>query len=849
MSETLTCRVNRRRQIDRDGGWNGLDYLEVDATQTQICVHFFGGVPKGIGAAHLRLEGGRRITGLRILSAELHASRDPDVEDCLRVTVDQPGDFSTYRLCLVGLDEDGRLPLDAANARFDPRYTCLDFTFKVDCPSGLDCADAALCPEPPADEPALSYLAKDFQTFRQLILDRLSLLMPGWTERHVPDLGFTLVEILAYAGDQLSYYQDAVATEAYLGTARRRVSVRRHARLMDYALSEGCNARAWVRLESSLPFTVARGDWAFLSRIPGWEDRVFLEPADLEPLDPGAFLRFEPLGDAPWRILPDHASLGIYTWGDEACCLPAGTTEATLVDGYRNVGESGLQRILDLRPGEFLLLEEVKGPATGQPEDADPAHRQVVRLVSVTPIEDPVLATTPPGTELALPQPLLQVAWAPEDALRFALCLSTSAAGPDCLPVTGLSVARGNVVLVDEGTAVGPEGLGTVAVAQRTGACTCDGSPAEVLLEAAPFEPALGSGPLVFAQPYDASRPARDQLAQDPALALPALRLQGLPPGDDPATGNLDWTAAEDLLDSGPEDRRVVVEMDDDRLAHLRFGDGDLGARPEAGTAFQARYRVGGGTAGNLGAGSLFHLLSLSGTVLGPGLKVVQPLPATGGQDPEPLAHARLLAPSAFRSRRLRAVTAADYAELAGLQPSIQKAACELRWNGSWYEAVTYLDPLGGDTLDPALQAAAAAGLERVRRIGHDLAVEGADYVPLLVELTVCVDPAQARAAIAKALRDRFSSGLRADGTPGLFHPDRLTFGQSLGLSGLVAEAQQVAGVVHVECTKLERLFLGDQGERAAGVLQLAPWEIPQVDNDPSFPEHGRLDLVMRGGR
>jgi hypothetical protein len=43
-----------------------------------------------------------------------------------------------------------------------------------------------------------------------------------------------LVETLAYVGDHLSYTQDAVATEAYLGTARRRTSLRRHARLLDY---------------------------------------------------------------------------------------------------------------------------------------------------------------------------------------------------------------------------------------------------------------------------------------------------------------------------------------------------------------------------------------------------------------------------------------------------------------------------------------------------------------------------------------------------------------------------------------------------------------------------------------
>ena len=57
-----------------------------------------------------------------------------------------------------------------------------------------------------------------------------------------------LVEALAYSADQLSYQQDAVATEAYLRTARKRISVRRHARLMDYFISEGCNARTWVHL-------------------------------------------------------------------------------------------------------------------------------------------------------------------------------------------------------------------------------------------------------------------------------------------------------------------------------------------------------------------------------------------------------------------------------------------------------------------------------------------------------------------------------------------------------------------------------------------------------------------------
>ena len=59
----------------------------------------------------------------------------------------------------------------------------------------------------------------------------------------------TLVELLAFAADTLSYRQDVVANEAYLNTARQRISVRRHARLVDYYLHEGCNARAFVHFK------------------------------------------------------------------------------------------------------------------------------------------------------------------------------------------------------------------------------------------------------------------------------------------------------------------------------------------------------------------------------------------------------------------------------------------------------------------------------------------------------------------------------------------------------------------------------------------------------------------------
>jgi hypothetical protein len=42
-----------------------------------------------------------------------------------------------------------------------------------------------------------------------------------WTDDAQSDPGITIVELLAYVGDLLSYYQDQIAAEARLKTRRR----------------------------------------------------------------------------------------------------------------------------------------------------------------------------------------------------------------------------------------------------------------------------------------------------------------------------------------------------------------------------------------------------------------------------------------------------------------------------------------------------------------------------------------------------------------------------------------------------------------------------------------------------
>ena len=164
------------------------------------------------------------------------------------------GDFSRYTLRLRASSGSDKPP-----AGFDPRLSSIEFSFKVECLSDFDCAAATPCPAATASTPTIDYLAKDYTGFRRLMLDRLNLLAPGWSERSAADLGVALVELIAYAADNLSYRQDAIANEAYLATAHNRISVRRHARLVDYVVHDGCNARAWVHIAVAIDQALPKG--------------------------------------------------------------------------------------------------------------------------------------------------------------------------------------------------------------------------------------------------------------------------------------------------------------------------------------------------------------------------------------------------------------------------------------------------------------------------------------------------------------------------------------------------------------------------------------------------------------
>ena len=158
---------------------------------------------------------------------------------------------------------------------FDPLLAAVEFSFNVDVDSDFDCRARRVCPPEPTRR------AGD-----RLSGEGLRELSPADAGPHLSAgtcAGMSATRLISawrssrcsrYVGDSLSYRQDAVATEAYLGTARHRISARRHARLVDYRMHDGCNARVWMHVRVNAESLTLGEHTQFLTGAPSGAARL-----------------------------------------------------------------------------------------------------------------------------------------------------------------------------------------------------------------------------------------------------------------------------------------------------------------------------------------------------------------------------------------------------------------------------------------------------------------------------------------------------------------------------------------------------------------------------------------------
>lgn len=758
-----------------------------------------------------RLRGGSRVpAGPATGQVKVTAVSGIDARR-LSLRVEPVGDYSTYTLDLVW---DG--------SRIDPFFSSCGFKFRPGCFTN-DCAPALDGP-PLAPGPTIDYLAKDYDSFRHVLMTAMAERVPGWQSTSEADHDQVLIDLFAAAADELSDYQDRVMSEAYLATARKRVTLARQARLMDYHLSEGNQASTWLALQvvaGQTPFSLVDQDLV-VGTGAGPADAVFF--ASRERFLPSAQRqRFDPLVNR----------LRLHTWRNARPALRAGSTSADVVPDVPGAGQPEADTLRDLvRSGSLrqLLIEERLNPLTGHEPGRNRSKRQLLRLRSgndaAETLLDPVTGTW-----------LVRLAWRDEDRLRFDYSFTTFCDG---LPVEDVSMFFGNLVPVHEGLPMAVDFFepGTLLPTDQPRRqnrhfqrlARHDDPNDWVLAE-------LSEGPLAYLPtPLGGEVPARTTLRVSVEAGIETQQ----------------WTEVESLVhsdDSASFGRCFMVETDEFRRSTIRFGNGINGQRLPDGAVVRTRYQIGGGHGGNVGADQLIHLEPLTGTLMGAFTNARNPFDVTDGRDPEWPGRIRRNAPEAYRARQLRAVTLADYVRRAEEVEGVSRAVARYAWTGSWRTVRVVIDPVGSTTLDDALRASVALHIEAVRLIGEDLELRPPRYIPIDLRIAVCAQPGYWCEDLRFVLDQEFSDGYTADGRRSFFHPDEWTFGQDLHRSVIEGRLQQIAGIEHVVAITMKRFDAPTPGVPGAEVLEMGFDEVVLCANDPDHLERGLVRFDIQGGR
>lgn len=737
--------------------------------------------------------------------------------DRLALWVEPVGDYSTYTLELVW---------DAG--RIDPFFASLGFKFRPGCFTN-DCTPPG--PGRPLQAgPAIDYLAKDYDSFRHVLMTAMAQRVPGWRSTSEADHDQVLIDLFAAAADELSDHQDRVMAEAYLATTRKRVSLARHARLMDYHLHEGNQATTWLALEltpGQAPFTLAdqtlvawTGAEAPLPESVYFASREHWLPAVQRQ-------RLDPLVN----------QLRLHTWRHAQPALLAGSTSADVVPVVAGGGLPEANALRDLvRSGQLrqLLLAERLNPLTGRAPGRNPRKRQLLRLraggtgpYAAQTIQDPLTGTV-----------LVRLHWLDEDALRHDYSFTSFCEG---VPTEDVSIFHGNLVPVHEGRPM-------TAVFHEPGTT-------------------LAADTDSVKQRHFVRLDRRGD-GQDWTLApLPEVPLAYLPtpPGGEipahstlhvevtvPGGGTDAWDEVESLVrsdDSAEQGDHFMVETDERRRSTLRFGNGVNGVRLPRGAVVRAQYQIGGGAAGNIGADQLVFARPLTGALAAAVMRVWNPFDVRDGRDPETTEKIRRHAPEAYRARQLRAVTLADYEQRAREVAGVTAAVARYAWTGSWRTVRVTIDPAAGIELSESLRAEIASHLEAVRLIGEDIELRPPRYVPLEITITVCARADVWIEDLRDVLEQEFSDGWTSDGRRGFFHPDEWSFGQALHRSQIEGRLQAIAGIEHVVEIVMKRFNAPTPGVSELEQLEMAFDEVVLLANEPDHLERGRLEFAFKGGR
>jgi predicted phage baseplate assembly protein len=267
----------------------------------------------------------------------------------------------------------------------------------------------------------------------------------------------------------------------------------------------------------------------------------------------------------------------------------------------------------------------------------------------------------------------------------------------------------------------------------------------------------------------------------------------------------------------GDVDRsRLFTSEDDTGDATVTFGNGVHGRRLPTGTAnVKATYRFGMGSAGNVAAGQISQLATQPLGVQG----VINPLPATGGADADPIDQERANAPMAVMALD-RLVSVQDYADFTRTYAGIGKAVSARLSDGR--KQFVHVTIAGAEDIQIDTNSDLYANLLQSLRSYGD------PYLP--VEVDICRVRLIVMAAAIGLQPDYVWDDVVPNVTAAiqaLFAFDARALGQTAYLSEATAAAQQVEGVAWVNVKTFDGVpqsITAGQLAALAATLSLRPY-------------------------
>ncbi|HVR47479.1 MAG TPA: hypothetical protein VMT95_12690 [Candidatus Binatia bacterium] len=743
--------------------------------------------------------------------------------EVLEIDTDKPGGFSLYRLYID-------------DPRIDPYFNNIQFSFKANCESTLDCAPPDHeCPLDEVVDVPIDYLARDFESIRGALLDFAAARYPAWQDRTEADALMMAVELLSGLGDEMAYYQDRVGREAFLETASERRSIRKHARLLDYDPDDGRSATSWIDV------TVAAGP---PGNILAGTPIVDVLPDPVHGTQPACW--YEVGHGLDEAIAVPQVTYGVasalnefnpHIWDSTAMCLPIGSTELC-VEGDQTGIVSFNDGLKTPSPGRWMLLQ------TSPTDPSIPPRAWMVRVIDVALEHDP-LAAPPPG-------PVTRFLWEDAQATPFELDLALLRVRGNLLPVTAGKTQSAQF-------AIGPSSDPQIPSAlERVGH-----DDARTYLFSLPGSDAAQLAVLS----YPPGTPDRGATYRKPEVAL-----QTVPPTD-PWRYEKSFFGIDSVfgLDSAePDDavftiedgmwRRVVEyrlgnqdfvfsDFAGAQGATIRFGDGQFGEIPSEPTTFLVTYRLAQGAADNIAAHVLTQMIpaGLGGLVV----SLTNPLPALDGADPESNDRVKGLAPYAYQNVTYRAVRPEDYAEAATRLLWVEQAGASVRWTGSWPTVFVTADPRDTFSISDVQETDLAQQMDRFRQAGREVYQRDPIYANLDLKIYLCVTAVamsidQNNASSIDVEADVLKALFGAAGVrpySGFFAHDNFTFGTPLERSALEAMIAAVPGVKAVEKISIRRRGWHDWRDFSELEYKVGTNEMIRVLNDPRWPDRGSVQL------